>query len=69
MAAPGVDTYVDVTGTFAAKLAALRAHVSQNTDQDGGLEPRLRAWLTNNAAQAGWDDGRLAEAFRRLVTG
>jgi len=69
MAAPGVDTYVDVTDTFAAKLAALRAHVSQETDRDGNLETRIRGWLALNAAQAGWEDGRLAEAYRRMVTG
>ena len=68
MAAPGVDTYVDVTDTFAAKLAALRAHISQETDREGRLEPMLRGWLTANAAQAGWAEGRLAEGFRRLVT-
>jgi LmbE family N-acetylglucosaminyl deacetylase len=69
MAAPGVDAYVDVTDTFEAKLAALRAHVSQETDRGGQLEARLRGWLGANAAAAGWPEGRLAEGFRRLRTG
>jgi LmbE family N-acetylglucosaminyl deacetylase len=69
MAAPGHNVYVDVTDTFDAKLAALRAHASQDTDRDGGLEARLRSWLSQNAAEAGWEPGRLAETFRRIETG
>jgi LmbE family N-acetylglucosaminyl deacetylase len=69
MASPRSDTYVDVTDTFDAKVAALRAHRSQETDRDGNLEARLREWLGANARQAGWEDGRLAEAFYRMVTG
>ena len=69
MATSGADTYVDVTGTFDRKVAALRAHVSQETDRDGQLEDRLRGWLTANAAAAGLEEGRLVEAFRRIVTG
>jgi LmbE family N-acetylglucosaminyl deacetylase len=68
MASPRADTYVDVTDTFGAKLAALRAHRSQETDREGTLEARLRGWLGHNARQAGWPEGRLAEAFLRLVT-
>ena len=69
MATSDVNVYVDVTDTFDAKLAALRAHVSQETDRAGELEARLRGWLGANATQAGWGDGRLAEAFRRIETG
>jgi LmbE family N-acetylglucosaminyl deacetylase len=68
MAAPGTNVYVDVTDTFAAKLAALRAHVSQETDRGGLLESRMRGWLAANAADAGWPAGRLAEAFHRVGT-
>jgi LmbE family N-acetylglucosaminyl deacetylase len=68
MADPDADVYVDVTDTFDAKLAALRAHVSQETDREGQLEARLRGWLTANAVRAGWGDSRLAEAFRRIGT-
>ena len=69
MAAPGINVYVDVTDTFPAKMAALRAHVSQETDREGQLEEWLRGWLAANAVQAGWADGRLAEGFRRIPTG
>ncbi len=60
--------YVDVTGTFARKVAALRAHESQ-TGQMEGLEDFLRGWLARNAEQAGWPEGRLAEAFQVMETG
>jgi LmbE family N-acetylglucosaminyl deacetylase len=66
--AGGGDRVVDVTDTFDRKLAALRAHVSQET---GGpeLEQRLRDWLGMVASQAGLPEGRLAEQFRVVVTG
>lgn len=69
MADPHSDTYVDVTDTFDKKLDALRCHVSQNVDTGGGLEARMRPYLSANARLAGWEDGRLAEAFRRIPTG
>jgi LmbE family N-acetylglucosaminyl deacetylase len=70
MAAPNANVYVDVTETVDAKLAALRAHVSQEIDRDGQLDSWIRPWLARNAAQAGWwEPGRLAEAFRRIGTG
>jgi LmbE family N-acetylglucosaminyl deacetylase len=59
--------YVDVTDTFGRKVAALRAHVSQ-TGQMENLEGFLRAWLARNAEQAGWPEGRLAEAFQVMDT-
>lgn len=69
MGAAGADCFVDVTATFERKLAALRAHASQETDRDGRLEPMLRSWLGAGAAAAGLAEGRLAEGFRRVVTG
>lgn len=69
MASPRSSTYVDVTATFSKKLAALRSHVSQETDRDGKLEERLVGWLSYNARAAGWPEGQLAEAFFRLETG
>lgn len=68
MASAGADTFVDVTEQFGRKLAALRAHVSQETDRDGQLESRMREWLTATAGAAGMRQGRLAEGFRRVVT-
>jgi LmbE family N-acetylglucosaminyl deacetylase len=63
------NTWVDVTDTFERKLAALRAHVSQEIDRNAGLEERLRASLSAGAAAGGLAPGRLAESFRRVVTG
>jgi len=68
MATPDANVFVDMTGAFERKLAALRAHVSQETDRGGQLADRLRGWLGANAAAAGWPEGRLAEAFRRIPT-
>jgi LmbE family N-acetylglucosaminyl deacetylase len=60
--------YVDVTGTFPRKVAALRAHKSQ-TDRIDDLEGLLRRRLAGTAGQAGLPAGRLAEAFQVLATG
>jgi LmbE family N-acetylglucosaminyl deacetylase len=59
--------YVDVTGTFPRKIAALRAHQSQ-TGHLTDLEDRLRTRSSALAAQGGLPDGRLAEAFQVLET-
>jgi LmbE family N-acetylglucosaminyl deacetylase len=61
------DRFVDVTDTFERKLEALLSHVSQHPDP-GRLEPMLRGWLTANAEQAGWPEGRLAEGFFAIAT-
>jgi LmbE family N-acetylglucosaminyl deacetylase len=68
MAGFAPNHYVDVTETFGRKVAALRAHQSQ-TGQMEKLEEFLRGWLARNAEQAGWADGRLAEAFQVMETG
>jgi LmbE family N-acetylglucosaminyl deacetylase len=65
--APTPSHYVDITGTFPRKIAALRAHESQTGHMEG-LEDFLRGWLTRAAAQAGLPEGRLAEAFQVLNT-
>ncbi len=65
---PVPDHYVDVTDTFARKMAALRAHESQIADP-GQLEGFLRTWLGRNAALGNLPEGRLAEAFQVLDTG
>jgi LmbE family N-acetylglucosaminyl deacetylase len=65
---PAPDHYVDVTATFARKMAALRCHASQISDPDA-LEQRLRSGLSSTAAAAGLPEGSLAEAFQVLQTG
>jgi LmbE family N-acetylglucosaminyl deacetylase len=68
MASPQAQHFVDVTDTFASKVAALRAHQSQ-TGQMDDLESFLRGWLSRSAALAGLPEGRLAEAFQVLSIG
>jgi len=72
MGGESTDTYVDVTDTYEAKKAALLAHVSQHDGMPGGaagLDDLLHGWLGSQAAAGGLGEGRLAEAFRRVVTG
>ena len=58
---PNPDHFVDVTETFARKIAALRAHESQTAHTD--VETFVRGLLAANARAAGLPDGALAEAF------
>jgi len=67
MGGPQPNRYIDVTGTFGRKVAALRAHESQ-TGHMANLEEFLHGWLTRSAALAGLPDGRLAEAFQVIAT-
>jgi LmbE family N-acetylglucosaminyl deacetylase len=60
---PALDHYVDITGVFDRKVAALRAHASQISHHDD-LEGMLRGWHSANARRGGLGDGRLAEAFQ-----
>jgi LmbE family N-acetylglucosaminyl deacetylase len=62
------DHWVDITDTFALKLAALRAHASQTGHLGDGLEKMLREWNGANAAAAGLPLGRLAEAYQVAST-
>jgi len=66
-AAPAADHFVDVTGTFDRKVAALRAHESQTGHMDD-LEGMLRGWLTRSAQRGGLPAGRLAEMFQVIDT-
>jgi LmbE family N-acetylglucosaminyl deacetylase len=68
-AAPGAPAhYVDITDTFARKIAALLEHASQVGERKG-LADALRQRLAAAAAQGGLEDGRLAETFRVIDTG
>jgi len=59
--------YVDVTGAFPRKVAALRAHESQTAQMDD-LPGLLRTRLARMASQAGFPEGHLAEGFQVLDT-
>jgi LmbE family N-acetylglucosaminyl deacetylase len=65
---PDPDVVLDLGEHLEAKVAALWAHVSQETDRDGRLEPMLREWMGRTATAAGMPEGRYAEAFRRIDT-
>jgi LmbE family N-acetylglucosaminyl deacetylase len=59
---PDPDHFVDITGVFARKLAALRAHASQTSHLDG-FEEMLRERHAMVARAGGLADGRLAEGY------
>ena len=61
------NLYVDVTDVFELKVQALLSHGSQVGDRDG-MSELLRNWAADNARQAGWGPGLLAEAFREVDT-
>jgi LmbE family N-acetylglucosaminyl deacetylase len=64
MAGPSerLNRYVDVTDKLGRKLAALRAHKSQTAHMDD-LEKILTTWMGTQAQLAGFEPGRLAEAY------
>lgn len=68
MSPAGPTTYVDITDTFEAKVAALRAHSSQ-TGHLADLVDRIRGRAEEHARSAGLPAGRLAEVFRVTRTG
>jgi LmbE family N-acetylglucosaminyl deacetylase len=57
-----VNHYVDITATFERKKAALLEHTSQISNAED-LHNLLTWWMGSNAEAAGWEKGRLAEAF------
>lgn len=67
---PQADAFVDITDTFAQKVAALRCHRSQvERHEPTAFEQMLRSWASAQATAAGFSDGRLAEGYRRVKTG
>jgi LmbE family N-acetylglucosaminyl deacetylase len=62
MGHPTFTHYVDITDTFERKLAALRAHESQTAHLED-LEGFIRGWGERMAAEAGFPEGHVAEAF------
>ncbi len=62
MASPNPNTYVDITDDFEAKLEAINAHASQ-LPPDFDVRDRVHTWMTMQAQEAGFAEGRLAEAF------
>ena len=67
MSADKADHFVDITGTFDLKIAALRAHDSQ-TGHRPDLRDFVRAWGERVGAMAGLPEGHLAEGFMVVST-
>lgn len=67
IASPTPNQWVDITDVFDDKIAALRAHDSQTAHMDD-LVDRVGGWMRMQAEQAGFPDGRLAEAFMVVST-
>jgi hypothetical protein len=57
--------WIDTTEFFSRKVTALEAHASQTSHMEG-LEDMLRSWGEMQAQAAGFELGRLAEAFRQI---
>jgi LmbE family N-acetylglucosaminyl deacetylase len=54
-----------MTEFFSRKVKALEAHASQTSHMED-LEGLLRSWGEMQAEAAGFESGRLAEAFRQI---
>jgi LmbE family N-acetylglucosaminyl deacetylase len=68
MGATEPNVYPDITDQFDRKVTALSCHRSQVGGFDD-LRGFLRGWAEATARQGGLAEGRLAEAFRAIVTG
>jgi len=64
---PQPNHFVDITDTFAKKISALNAHVSQ-TAHNPELEAMVRSWGEKNAEANSLAPGRLAEIFKVVST-
>jgi len=62
------DRFIDITPVFDAKVAALRAHVSQTARMGERLPELLREWAGDVASKAGMPQGSCAEGFRVINT-
>jgi LmbE family N-acetylglucosaminyl deacetylase len=63
---PAPDHFVDITDAYPRKIAALLAHTTQTSHFD--VDAALRQRLAATAAEAGFPEGRLAEAFSVIHT-
>lgn len=68
---PESNLFIDVTDNYPAKLAAIQAHTSQHDPARpaGSLDEVMRWMLSGQARAGGYAEGRLAEAFRRVISG
>jgi len=68
MSGPEADRFIDISAVIETKIEALLCHQSQISDPEA-ITKVLTEWGERNAAAAGWEPPRLAEAFRVLETG
>ena len=66
---PEMTHVVDITDTFARKLAALQAHQSQTGHMGDQLESFLREWGSSVARMFGLGQDRLGECFQIMDLG
>ena len=62
-----LDVFVDITDVIDAKCKALASHVSQVAERFD-VDELLRNWAADTTKRLGLPEGRLTEAFRRIVT-
>jgi LmbE family N-acetylglucosaminyl deacetylase len=66
---PAANVWIDITEVFDQKLAALHCHRSQVSHHDPErFTEMMRSWGDRLARNGGLEEGRLAEAYRRLDT-
>jgi LmbE family N-acetylglucosaminyl deacetylase len=62
-----LDVFIDITGVFDQKCAALAAHASQVSERFE-VPKLLREWAADTTRRLGLPDGTLTEAYRRIAT-
>jgi LmbE family N-acetylglucosaminyl deacetylase len=67
MGGPRPDLWFDITDTVDRKIDALLCHDSQMRVPDR-LPEMIRKWGASQARDAGFEEGRLAEGFHRIIT-
>ena len=67
MGGPEPDQFIDITETIELKIEALLCHETQ-MQRPEAMPERIREWASDTAEAAGFEPGRLAEAFRLVNT-
>ncbi len=67
MGGPDADHFVDTTDVIERKIEALLCHQSQFKDPSR-IPDLVRQWGAEVGVKAGFDDGRLAEGFKKVLT-
>ncbi len=62
-----LDVFIDITDVFERKTKALACHASQVSERFD-VDDLLRQWAAATTERHGLPEGRLTEAYRRIVT-